>query len=325
MRLSSILYLISAVIGFSSCVHEWPEADSTPRRLVLNVNHRLDWNPTYDLTVTRSDYSQYKARYHFKICQAGSNSKVLYESEHLRDDLTRADFSLPIELPPGDYELWTWSDWADYDNEKSVHFDSSDFTSICYSEPYKGNNDIRDALRGMTSFTIENTLDANYYKEVDLNLERPLAKYEFISTDLAEFIENESNKDGKSRSADELAGYKVKMIYTGYMPSEFDNFQNKPVNSKTGVTYDATITKLNDDEALLGFDYVMVNGHESSVPVAMEVYDPNGDLVGRSNAIDVPTQRNRLTTVRGKFLTSKASGGVGINPDFEGEFNIEIK
>ena len=90
------------------------------------------------------------------------------------------------------------------------------------------------------------------------------------------------------------------------------------------VSYDGSITQLDDGEALLSFDYVMVNGHESSIPVAVEIYDGK-TLIANTGAINVPIVRNRLTTVRGKFLTSRANEGVGIDPGFDGDFNIEIK
>ena len=97
------------------------------------------------------------------------------------------------------------------------------------------------------------------------------------------------------------------------------------MDSATGMSYEARIDILNDSEARLGFDYVMVNGHESSVAVALEIYDPDGTLIGRVSPVDVSTKRSRNTVVKGRFLTSKATGGVGINPGFDGEFNIEIK
>lgn len=59
--------------------------------------------------------------------------------------------------------------------------------------------------------------------------------------------------------------------------------------------------------------------------LAAEIYDPDNELIGRVNTINVPTKRGRNTTVRGRFLTSKATGDVGIGPDFDGDYNIEIK
>ena len=319
------LISLSAMAALTACVHEMPSADGMAREVRLNIHHEMEWSPSLEMTVTRSESAGYKARYHFKLYRAGDQQTVISEQEFFSDDFSRADFSTRLDIPPGDYDLWTWSDWADVENEKSLHFDSSDFSSVRYSEPYKGNNDLRDALRGVVSFSVERNLDGHYHKDVDLTLTRPLAKYEFIATDLADFIENESTRGKLTRSAPDLTNYRVRMVYTGYMPSEYNTFLDRPVNSKTGVSYDAEITALNEKEALLGFDYVLVNGHESSVPVAMEIYDKKGELIGRTNPIDVPTMRNRLTVVRGKFLTSSASGGVGINPDFNGDYNIEIK
>ena len=68
----------------------------------------------------------------------------------------------------------------------------------------------------------------------------------------------------------------------------------------------------------------MVNGHESSIAVALEVYDPEGTLIGRTVTINVPTKRGQNTIVRGRFLTSMASGGVGIDPSYNGEYNVEL-
>ncbi len=315
----------------ASCVHEWPENLHPEREVRLNIHHRLDWSESLEIEVTRAAQPSQLARYHMMVCEAGNPSNQLAVSEFTTTDLTRADFTTSLHLQPGNYDLWVWSDWADT-NGKSLCYESSDFSHIHYPEPYRGGNEMRDALRGMTSFTIDDNYLSDYSIDIDLTLERPLARYEFISTDLNEFIDNETSRglmqypsfDAPSRLP-EMDNYTVKMIYSGYMPSEFDNFQNKPVNSTTGVSYTARIRPISDDEALLGFDYVMVNGHESSIPVAMELYDPEGTLIGRTNPIDVPTQRNRCTIVRGKFLTSKATGGVGINPDFNGDFNIEIR
>ena len=325
---------LAAVMSLTatSCVHEWPHgADS--RMVSLHVSHSVDWT-MHEIEVARAGSVQ--ARYHLKVCEAGQPSHLVAEREFVRDDLTRADFVSALDLPPGKYDLWAWSDYADGESHKSLFFNSEDFTSIWYPDPYNGNNELRDAFRGAVTFSIDDNIDADYGIDVLLPMERPLARYEFISTDLAEFLENEISRGeqlaaGQGRPAPSrvddipLDKYRVKMIYTGYMPSEFNNYTNKPVNSKLGMSYDARVTKLNDDEARLGFDYVMVNGHESSIPVAMEVYDPDGVLIGRTNSIDVPTKRSQITVVRGKFLTSKASGGVGINPDFNGDYNIEIK
>ena len=102
-------------------------------------------------------------------------------------------------------------------------------------------------------------------------------------------------------------------------------FTDKPIDSRTGVSFDSKIPPTESGEASLGFDYVMVNGVESFVSVIVAVYDTDGQLMVTSDAGKVPTKRNWHTIVRGKFLTQTANSGVGIDPGFDGEWNIEIK
>ena len=109
-----------------------------------------------------------------------------------------------------------------------------------------------------------------------------------------------------------------------YMPAVFDNFKNNPVDSWTGISFDCTMLQLDADEAQLAMDYVYVNGEESGVQVMLELYDPDGTLIARTNTITVPTKRDRTTIIKGKFLTTLRTDGVGIDPSFDGEFNIEL-
>ena len=71
---------------------------------------------------------------------------------------------------------------------------------------------------------------------------------------------------------------------------------------------------------------MFVNGAEAGVQLAVEIYDrQTGEKIGSSATITAPLKRGKTTEIRGRFLTSKADAGVGINPDFDGDYNIEIK
>ena len=56
----------------------------------------------------------------------------------------------------------------------------------------------------------------------------------------------------------------------------------------------------------------------------LEVFDRDGTLLSSTNPIDVPIVRNKLTVVRGHFLTTRASGGIGVVTKFDGEYNYEV-
>ena len=81
----------------------------------------------------------------------------------------------------------------------------------------------------------------------------------------------------------------------------------------------------NDEEITLGFDYIFVNGNETTLSISVEVYNSKGEKMSSSNPVNVPIVRSKMTLVKGEFLTSKATGGVSINPGYDGEdYNVEI-
>ena len=196
-----------------------------------------------------------------------------------------------------------------------------------------------------------NSTRSTAVNRVVVEMERPLAKFKFISHDIVKFLsyvlqqrairqkeaEMKAQQGVSPESADPKADpkadiknintndFRVVFRYQGFMPCSFNMFTNKPADSWTGVAFDSTMQRLSDTEVELGFDYVFVNGGESTVPVSVEVYDTDGTLLSSTLPIDVPVVRNKLTVVRGNFLSSKASGGVSIRTELDGEYNLEIR
>lgn len=116
--------------------------------------------------------------------------------------------------------------------------------------------------------------------------------------------------------------YRIVIYYTSYLPTEYNMLTGKPIDAKTGMEFISCMQPLNEEEALIGFDYVIVNGIESSVNIQAALFAPDGDMISLSNAVTVPVMRGKVTTVRGKFLTLTTGGGIGIDPGFDGDFNL---
>jgi len=110
--------------------------------------------------------------------------------------------------------------------------------------------------------------------------------------------------------------------YVGFMPDAYSIYTDKPVDSSTDIIFESTLKKLTESEASLGFDYVMVNGKESAVTVQLAIVDKEDEQLSLSEPIEVPLQRSHHTLIRGMFLMSETSGGVTINPDFDGDYNL---
>jgi hypothetical protein len=119
-----------------------------------------------------------------------------------------------------------------------------------------------------------------------------------------------------------IEDYKVVFYYVGFMPNVYSMYTDKPVDSSTGVMFESTLKKLSDSEASIGFDYIFVNGKESAVTLKIGIYNNEGTQLSMTEAIEVPLSRSLHTIVTGTFLMSEASGGVSINPDFDGDHNL---
>ena len=276
-------------------------------------------------------------------------TKKLYSREMFtRDDVNTLNHSQQLNLPEGKYEFYVWTDYVDAGTTGPKYYLADDITTITVQN-HEGNNDFRDAYAGVLKTEI-----TPLTTEVRVMNRRPLAKFSFVTTDLDRFIEHmleleaqakaeseknegegetprgdesaepaEASADGTATAAEDhtrgvnIKDYKVVFRYSQFMPNEFDIFSYIPIYALPNISFESEITPISDTEAELGFDYVFVNGEEFIVPIIVEVYDKEGKKVSGINPIDVPLMRGQLTIVRDNFLTSQASGGIGINPDFE--------
>ena len=340
-NIRSLLVLLASVFALTGCdVHEFPDIPGkVPFTLHLDCTTELPIYQEINYT-TRSgkQATEHDIRYIINIYRSDDGENFTRQADttivytrHLDEE---KDHSIQLNLNQGFYNFIVWSDHVDKGTSGDKYYNTSNFAEIAYPdrENYEGNNDFQDAFRG----TVQAVVLYNQYsdgsivaQEASVQLERPLAKFKFISTDLEEFVgqvlENAASKGKTASRTINPDDYRVVFRYTGFMPCSFNMFTNKPNDSWTGVSFDGKMIPLDEHEIELGFDYVFVNGAESKTNVAVEVYDKDGELLSSTNTVEVTLVRSKLTIVRGNFITSKATGSVGINPDYNGDFNIEIK
>jgi hypothetical protein len=198
---------------------------------------------------------------------------------------------------------------------------------------------MRDAFVGKTDVEIIPQFELDLPAiDAHIHMGRPLAKFNFVSTDLDEFISRVLEQRAQQAAANgevlpeealtpsavDLNEYRIVIRYAGFMPCEFNVFQDAPVDSRTNVAFDSSIIPLSGSEAMLGFDYVFVNGQRSTILVSISVYDKDDKLLSAVPNIEVPVERSKLTTIRSRFMTESAQGGVNLKTEFDGEWNIIV-
>ena len=359
-RHATMLWHVLPVCALAvSCnVHEWPAADMKVRvplhlhfQTAMTQSEYID-NTLQNVHTSSSIIANPRMRYVIRFYECADESRASIHSAFTefvfeRDVDVLYDNDFIIDIAPADYTVMVWADFVESSDNDGYFYDASDFTSITKLKPHVGNTDYVDAFRGWADID-KQSLQRNT-TPVIVEMERPLAKYEFVSTDLREFLEQEikahaaRNAANNSDTADgnatddrgdmatdptigsiDLNAYRVMFYYSGYMPNTFNMFTDRPVDAVIGVAFEGKLDKLSDDEISLGFDYVLVNHMETTITVRVAIQNDAGEHVSLTKPINVPIQRNNHTIAKGRFLMEKATGNINIDVDYDGEYNIII-
>ena len=348
--MKKILYLIICLpmLLLSACdVHEWPE---TPEfvKLHLRLSYETDmteWEHLYDgesvieqgLGDTYDNHQNYgKIRYIVRAYPISEKQRTMqdYTQEFVftKDIAEGYDHEVTLDVLPGNYNFMVWSDLVQTSGDSHFH-NADNFAEITLQGDHKGNTDHRDAFRGSNNITLVADIMECLPDTLDVAMQRPLAKFEFVTTDLQEFIDKEIEflkKEAATRgdvppTRVDTENYKVVFQYAGFMPNTYNMNTDKPIDSSMGVFFESRLGILTENEASLGFDYVFVNGKEAGVSIQIGLYDSEDRQIALSEPIDVPLRRSHHTILKGSFLMQEASGGITINPDFDGNHNIIIE
>ena len=348
MRKIINLILCIPIIYLTSCnVHEWPDIPELVK-FNLRLNHEtnmIEWYHMYDgisvleesLNETYDNHLDYgNIRYIIRAYPILEKQRVaqeyIKEFVFTKDIVDGYDHEVTLELPDGSYRIMVWAELQQYRSDE-YFYNTENFSEIVLQGDYKGNTDYRDAFRGCGEIKLVADIVEQAPETLNITMQRPLAKYEFITTDLKEFVDKEIEYLAKVAATrgevpptrintDE---YNVILYFSGYMPCAYNMSSDKPIDSKMGVLFNSKLEILNENEASLGFDYVFVNDKRAAVTVQLGLYDKEDRQIALTEPINVPLKRSHHTIIKGSFLMQEASGGITINPNFDGNHNIVIE
>ena len=344
---SIIKAALACIIMATSCVHQWPEPAETQVVLNLVYDTALPQGPVHEVSTRASEAnSEYDLRYVINAYRRTGTDK--YEDAPYanwiltQDDIANPDITFTLTIMEGEYRFMVWTDYVLQGSKEDHHYNADNFKYIrLYGKDdgrkHVGNDDYRDAFLGSTDVEVIRYGGNHPPVSATINLARPMSKVVFISTDLDDWKTKiitshyhsalQGAKPGEivepMKDVD-LSQYKVKIHYPQYMPNAFNMMTDRTTWSDVNVSFESQLIALSSTEAAIGFDYVFANANDANVVMAVSLYDKSGTQLARSRDITVPLERGKVTTVRGNFLLEESDGGVSINPDFEGEFNIVI-
>ena len=332
--------LVLVLTGCKKTILEFPKDDGVDPTLV-NMNLSLAIDPKiepYEPTgrSKASGAELYDVRWIIEVFRDEIGDKPVERQVLTCEQATDGHHSIrtSMALHAAQYHVVAWMDYVDNGSVTDKYYNISSLSAISVPEAgsYIGDEDYKD------TYTARQEIDLREYRDrwnetVDdtVMLQRPMAKIEFITTDIDKFLDklttrrlktSSISKDLLSKSPD-LTTIRVQVEYAGYFPSGFNAYTNKPNDARTGMSFNCSMIPLSEKEAHLASDYIFVNGSESAVKVNLVIRDSEGNLLNRIEGINVPIVRGKLTTIRDEFLTRNYAPSIGIDPSFEGP-DIEI-
>ena len=329
-RLLSILLVTFALSG-CELIHGWPGEDSVDPSLImteLKIDIQMDMEVSEVITrsiLSATDTSAYDRRFIVEISRDESYDQSLVE----RDTITvpSQDFgtvSLRTELHALKYKVAVWSDYVEKGSRDDLFYLTEDLehVRILGKDLYTGSNMFKDCQRGcegldLTGYAVERSPEV----ELRMQLERPVARIVFRTMDFDRFVTESGLENTRQEIADRLI---VRFTYPTYVPSSINALTGKLNDSYTDYGFESgALYDPQSDDLKMGYDYVFVNGEKSSVTVSLQIYDKvTGKQVNDTGHITVPTERGKETVVKDRFLTRDGTPGIGIDPGFDGEYNI---
>ena len=334
--------LVLLLTGCDSTVMEYPEGEGVDPTLV-QMRLSLSVDPSIEpYSHSKAESASGDDSYHVRWIVEVFRDKIEGDPVERRvlccdkAEDGRHTIGTTWALHAAKYHVVAWAEYVDKGSTADKYYTVNSLSSICIpeAEDYVGDEEHKDTYVGQEEFDLTGYRDRwNETAECAMTLERPMAKIEFITTDVDKFLYGLSERSSKIGgavadnllgSSPDLSSIQVTVEYDCYFPSSFNAYTNKPNDAILGMSFGCGMTPLSDREAHLAGDHIFVNGAESAVTVNLTLRDSDGNLLNRAEGIRVPIVRGKLTVIRDEFLTSTYAPGIGIDPGFDGEIDIVI-
>ena len=332
----------AACLLFTGCIYEYPDDAVRPGpagaveltvALTLNIDFEMDAGEEQFVQSHAALFAEgYAVRYIVDLYEPPAAAVLPAKRLHRLTATGNAlppggtyRFSETVTLPAAQCIALVWVDFVRADNPADYYYLTADLQAVAIdgSRPYRGYHVSRDAFTNGVSIDLSReSQDARF--EATVPVKRPFALYRIIADDAAEYRAQHSANYAAERPDTTRLQYRSDWFPMGYdayraQPDFGDEIHAAPVQ----YAYNVREAGNAGTEVELAADFVFVNGNETTYNVDFEIRTPTGARISRHSLLPVKLRRNRLTVIRGAFLTTgSSSGGTGIDFRFDEEFVV---
>ena len=276
--------------------------------------------------ITNVDMSKYDIRYKLAVYNA-SGERVIEPLVKTVDSYEEITYELRL-TPNRKYKFVVWADFVKQGETADLHYNTADFTNItCIDTPDK---QLNDESRDAYWIAKEINVGTEAINET-LVLRRPFSKIRVVTTDWGLVPADKPDYFSIQYYGADCKRFNSMNLLTGVSTGT-------PLTAKDDagiITYDVNINK-DQKDYMLGYDsddhnrtmtvdYLMTDQSEQTplhVVFTAKKGGKDGQLISTYDfAVNVPIQRNYLTTLMGNLLTTATSIKVLIEENFIEEYN----
>lgn len=255
----------------------------------------------------------------------GTLAQRSVEYQQLTPGKNTHNINVKYRLNARKYKILVWSDYVKAESPQDhLHYDISSLTPVLPQGNYAGNNERKDCFRGCVDLDLSPYRDSNSQQiVVDVPLSRPVARYEIVTTDLGAFRQRLAS--GQISGSD----FTIRVRYADYRATGYHVLHDVPKNFLSYLYYTKKLGSdpINTEMAStsIGFDYCLVDPGENgtNIPVEIETINEQNQQVSRT-IISIPLKQGYNTVISGRFLTGADNGQVGVDPDYDGEIDVDL-
>ena len=242
------------------------------------------------------------------------------------DEITEGKFTVDrsVKLSADKYRLLVWVDFVGKGKREDLYYDTDDLHAIRIIRDggYVGYRTARDAFTAGTEMDLTPYRGGRFGRfRASVTVERPFAVYRIVTTDIEKYLSyNPSLSYGSIRPG--ITDFSYRSLF----PTGYNARFGVPDDFKPGIGYRFDIVEtVPQSEAIVASDMVFVNGDDAAYDAAIEICTPDGTHINTTDNLRINLRRNKLTILRGEFLTRETGGGgVGIDPGFDDEIVVPI-
>lgn len=332
-KIFALIVVLTALLSLPGCdtVLQYPDGEGVdPTLVTMRVQLSVDFSIIQDpliSTYAEARTGDFDVRYQLAFyADSGAHAGELVERKIWTSEVIEfgpTTINADVDLHAERYDVYAWIDFVPRGTTEDYHYRTEDLRKIALADPNINGLDSRDAFSGKTAADLTPYRDVKFADvTIPLPMERPFGKFKILTTDVHKFLDRYQTVGTYA----DITPLTSTVRYTCYFPTAYNqDTRLADVDAfKLDVSHTDDVAEIEETNAVLSSNYVFVCNDDTTVTADIEVRNSAGQLLSTVYGLTIPIQRNRLTILKGEFLTTGVSGGPVIVPEFNGDFNLPI-